>query len=85
MSQDNSHGERDASSGVKFANARTLAQYANALSELTARQREIVRLSAKEGLTCHEIADELGLRTRVVRRILSGAICYLDYRIREDA
>ena len=53
-----------------------LLQYA-VTEELTARQREILRMSYEEGLNCTEIAARLGITASTVSRTRTRALARL--------
>ena len=52
-----------------------------AASRLTAREREVLVLSAREHLSNAQIAERLGITTEAAERLLADALCKLDRMI----
>ena len=49
-----------------------------AAGKLRPLEREVLVLSAREGLSNGEIATRLGITTEAAERLLAGALCSLD-------
>jgi len=55
-----------------------------AASRLSPIEREVLILSARDGLRTHEIAGRLGISTEAVERHLVDALCRLDRHLQRQ-
>lgn len=49
-----------------------------AVSRLTAREKEVLALSARERLSNEQISERLGIAPEAAERLLADALCKLD-------
>jgi len=58
--------------------AATLERLERAASKLRPIEREVLILSAREGLSIGEIAERIGMTPEAAERLLARALCSLD-------
>ena len=63
----------------------TLERLERAASKLRPIEREVLILSAREGLSNGEIATRLGMTTQAAERLLARALCSLDRALQRQS
>ena len=65
--------------------AMALGRLEKAAAKLRPIEREVLLLSARDGLSNAEIADRLGITTEAAERLLAGVLCRLDWALERQS